>query len=356
DGIPDFAQDFLTYYADPPSFDYGDDWNNNGVIDEQENDILPDYPYEPDINGYHIFSTLELLQGFKFSLGKINEKAIARGGINDVNYLKSEYYASTPKFGAIRLFYVLKQVQDNIANNGYQFKGVITAFDPFPDFVQDPLNYRNSLVNSMYVGTKYTQVPNLNIENNVRVELNKQFSIGERSRAFLPEARLLGDQVPGRIVFWGIVNKIDYTFSLLNGALKLSPQLKIRTEKTTKNSEELNRSSSLDIIKHQQEIIPIFRVDYNLTENTALRFGVQGFTFFKLTDFFLYRIRNFKDNSDSQNRSTIAVSISNLSQYNGYNIVIDFGFKNTTIDFLRPEDRIKGNQESTLFFNVYAGF
>jgi hypothetical protein len=67
---------------------------------------------------------------------------------NDVNYFKTEYFTSTPKFGAFRLFYVMKQVQDNIANNGYQFRGVITAADPFPDFVIDPLNYRNSLVNS----------------------------------------------------------------------------------------------------------------------------------------------------------------------------------------------------------------
>jgi hypothetical protein len=356
DGIPDFAQDFLTYYADPPTLDYGDDWNNNGVIDEQENDILPDYPYEPDIDGYHLFSNLELLDGLNLFVGKINEEAISRGGVNDVNYFKTEYFTSTPKFGAFRLFYVLKQVQDNIPNNGYQFRGVITAADPFPDFVIDPLNYRNSLVNSLYLGTRYTQIQNVNIENNLRIELNRQFSIGSRDLAFLPEARLLGDQVPGRIVLWGMVNKIDYTFSLLNGSLRLSPQLKVRTEKTTKFSEDRTGVPTVEISYNQQEIIPIFRVDYNLTQGTVLRFGVQGFTLFGLSDFFLYRIRNFKDNVDSQNRSTIAFSVSNTSQYAGYNIVIDFGFKNTSISFLRPEDQTKGSQESTLFFNVYAGF
>src|SRR5690606_8663432 len=162
------------YYADPPSLDYGDDWNNNGVIDQQENDILPDYPYEPDIDGYHIFTQLNVLDGLRFSIGKINERAIIRGGINDVNYFKTEYFTSTPKFGSFRIFYVMKQVQDNIQNNGYQFKGVITTSDPYPDYVEDPLNYRNSLVNSLYLGTTYTQIRNVNIENNIRVELNKQ--------------------------------------------------------------------------------------------------------------------------------------------------------------------------------------
>jgi hypothetical protein len=359
DGIPDFAQDFLTYYADPPSFDYGDDWNNNGVIDEQENDILPDYPYDPDIDGYHVFAGLDLLDDLNVRIGKLNEKAIARGGRNDVNYLRINYFTSTPRFGSLRLFYVLKQVQDNISNDGYQFTGVITTSNPFPTYTIDPLNYRNSLVNSLYLGTTYRQIKNVNIENNVRVELNKQFAIGSRQVALysLPEqVRLLGDQVQGRIVFWGIVNKIDYTYSLFNGALKLSPQVKIRTEKIVKTSEDTFGKQYTLVEKHQQEFIPIFRVDYVLTENTTLRFGVQGFSFFNLTDLFKYKIRNYKDNVDSQDRSTTAFSISNRTQYGGYNIVLDFGIKHTTIDFIRPEDRKKGTQESTIFFSVFAGF
>jgi len=108
-GIPDYSEDFLTYYSDPPTLDYGDDWNNNGIIDEQENDILPDYPYEPDIDGYHVFSNLDLLDGLNFGIGKIYQKAIARGGRNDVNYLKASYFTSTPKFGELMLYYVLKQ-------------------------------------------------------------------------------------------------------------------------------------------------------------------------------------------------------------------------------------------------------
>ncbi|MBZ0200424.1 MAG: hypothetical protein K8H86_11190 [Ignavibacteriaceae bacterium] len=359
DGIPDYAQDFLTYYADPPSFDYGDDWNNNGVIDEQENDILPDYPYDPDIDGYHVFTGIDLLDDLNIRVGKINEEGIARGGINDVNYLRSEYYTETPKFGSLRLFYVLKQVQDNIPNDGYQFKGVITTNNPFPEYTQDPLNYRNSLVNSLYLGTKYTQIKNLNIENNVRIELNKQFALGSRMVALnYPEeqTRLLGDQMPGRIVFWGIVNKIDYTLALFNNKLKLSPQLKIRTEKIVKTSEDANSASVTNVVTHQQEFIPIFRVDYSLTSTTDVRFGVQGFSFFRLTDLFFYKIRNYKDNVDSQDRSTIAFSISNKTQYGGYNVVMDFGIKHTNINFIRSEDAKKGTEESLLFFSIYAGF
>ncbi|NUN07696.1 MAG: hypothetical protein HUU54_00795 [Ignavibacteriaceae bacterium] len=356
DGVPDFAQDFLTYYSDPPSLDYGDDWNNNSVIDEQENDIHPDYPYEPDIDGYHLFTNLELLDGLNVAVGKIYEEAIARGGSNDVNYFKANYFTGTPRFGELRLYYVLKQVKDNIENHGYQFKGVITASDPIPDFVEDPLNYRNSLVNSVYFGTRYTQIKNLNIENIFRVEYNNQYKSGSRSNAFLPESKKLGDQVPGNIVFWGIVNKIDYTFYLLNGQLKLSPQFKVRTQKIVLRSEDQQGNPTLKVDKHDQEIIPIFRVDYRLTDNTDIRLGFQGLDVGDGSDLFYYKIRNLKDNFESQNRATYGLSLSNRTSFNGYNVVFDFGYKYTTIDFLRPADQSKGSAESTIFFTVFAGF
>ncbi len=355
-GVPDYSEDFLTYYADPPTFDYGDDWNNNGIIDEQENDILPDYPYEPDIDGYHVFGNLDLLDGLNLSAGKVHEEAIARGGRNDINYLKAGYFTATPKFGDFRLYYVFKQVRDNIPNDLYIFKGVITTRDPYPIFTVDPLNYRNSLVNSLYLGTKYTQIKDLLIENNMRVELNKQFSIGSRENAFLTptEVRLLGDQVPGKIIFWGIVNKIDYTFRFFNGALKVSPQFKIRTEKVLKFSEDKQGNPVTEIQQHTQETIPIVRLDYKLTENTDLRFGLQGFSLFGNT--FKYKIRNYMDGVESQDRSIIAMSLSNKSQYAGYSVVFDFGFKHTDINYLREIDKSKGTQETSLFFSIYAGF
>lgn len=355
-GIPDYAEDFLTFYADPPTFDYGDDWNNNSVIDEQENDIYPDYPYEPDIDGYHIFTNLEVLNGFNVGVGKIAETAIARGGKNDVNYIKATYFTETPKFGSLMLYYVLKQVQDNIENNGYQYKGVITVADPIPSYVIDPLNYRNSLVNSAYIGTKYTQIKNLNIENNLRLEYNNQFKIGDRENAFLPEAKLLGDQNPGHIWHWGLVNKIDYTLSFFRNTLKFSPQFKVRTEKVIRSTEDRQGNTVLTIDRHLQEVIPIFRIDLNVTESTDLRLGFQGFSLFGLTDLFKYKIRNLKDNVESQNRTTFAFSVSNRTQFGGYNVVFDFGYKHTNIDFLREIDKKLGSQESTIFFTIFAGF
>ncbi|HOJ18961.1 MAG: hypothetical protein GX452_07005 [Ignavibacteriales bacterium] len=353
-GVPDYSEDFLTYYADPPSFEYGDDWNNNGVIDDQENDIYPDYPYEPDTKGYHLFANLEVIKDLNVALGKISENAIARGGKNDVSYFKANYYTETPKFGSLRLYYVFKQVQDNILNNLYKYSGVITVSNPFPDYVIDPLYYRNSIVNSLYAGTKYTQIKGVNIENNFRIELNNQFKIGVPDRAFLPEAKLLGDQMPGNIVQWGLVNKIDYTIGLFNNSLKISPQFKLRTEKIIITAEDKSGRNITNISTHTQEVIPIVRIDYNLTPSTDLRFGLQGMSFFG--DLLKYKIRNLKDNYGSQDRTTFAASISNKSQFAGYQVVFDFGYTHTSIDYLREADKTLGTEQSMLFFTIYAGF
>ncbi len=245
--------------------------------------------------GYHLFTSLELIKNFNLGFGLLREEGLLKGGRNYVNYFKVTYFTETPKFGSLRIFYTLKQVKDNIPNDCYQFPGVITTADPFPDYVLDPLFYKNSLVNNLYIGTTYTQIPGLRIENNFRFQLNHQFPQGNRLLAFANEARLLNDQVEGRISFFGMVNKIEYEFSFLNNALKVIPQFKIRTEKSSKFTENKDGEKITIINKHLQETIPIVRVDYRLTQNTTLHFGMQGITFLKGITPLAYRIRNLKD-------------------------------------------------------------
>ena len=40
--VPDYFEPFLLYDVDPDDFEYGEDLNNNGVIDYRENDAKPD--------------------------------------------------------------------------------------------------------------------------------------------------------------------------------------------------------------------------------------------------------------------------------------------------------------------------
>jgi len=230
---------------------------------------------------------------------------------------------------------------------------------PFPVFTEDLLRYRNSFVHNLYFEARYTQIPNLNIENKVRFELNFQRPLGDPAKALLPEAKYTGDQLEGRITLWGLVNKIDYTFRFLNGRLDVKPQFKVRTVKEVRLG-YVNVGGELrkvpDIIQHTQEMIPIFRVGYKLTDRSVFNFGLQGLSIIGLPDIFSYRIRNLKDGTGSENRGTIAFSLTNQSSYKGYSIVVDFGYKFTKRKFVKPGEERYSRDESAIFFTVIAGF
>lgn len=356
DGIPDYVQDFLTYYTDPPFFNYGDDWNNNGVIDEQENDILPDFAYNPDLNGYHLFGNFEIIRNMNLRVGAIREQATARGGKNNNDYLRWTYEASTPRFGGINLFYVHKRVQDNIPNNGYQFVNALTIFTAVPDFVFDPLEYKSSVVNQLYLGTSYTQIPNLRIENNVKYEHNSQQGIGLAQRDNRGQLLDPDEQTDGRITKLGLVNKIDYTYKLFNGKIQLIPQLKVRTQKIVQ-AYELAGVGFNFVKTHIQEIMPIFRIDYRLTERTDLRLGFQGFNIPGTNNSFAYQINDLRFPERDELRTTFAITLSNKSAYGGYNVVIDLGYKLTSREFPRqPDPLLREKKESLIFVTIYAGF
>ena len=357
-GRPDYAENFMTYYSDPPSFEAGDDWNNNGVIDEQENDIYPDYPYEPDIKGHHYFSSLEAAKNLTVGIGTIGQNAIARGGQNDINYFKSQYKLFTPRFGSVNLYYTLKRVRDNVANNGFQFSGIISS-NPTPSYVNDPLLYKNSLVHTLYLGTKYQQIKNVNIENNVRYESNALYQVGSPTLEKVRLGLSIGEQFAGVRSSVGLVNKIDYFYALLDNRLFLRPQFKIRTLKVVTTNTFEDGSQGTTINSNFQTIIPIFRVDYRLTANTELHFGVQGTTMFGLTDGLLYKERNLKNGAGDINSSTTAFSMTNRSQYSGYNIVIDFGLNLTTTHYLNiPASKTFDPiiKSSLIYFSIFAGY
>ncbi len=354
-GVPDYSEDFLTFYSDPPFFSYGDDWNNNAVIDEQENDILPDYPYNPDIDGLHAFANTELLRNMNLRFGSIREKSPAQGGRVRSDYARWSYASGTPLFGSVNLLYIFKRVMDNIPNNGYQFGSAITVTEPYPTFTFDSLEYKNSVVHQAYVGAVYTQVPGLRIENIVKYEYNEQFAIGTGLRDV--ENRYINplEQSDGYINKLGIVNKIEYSMPLMNGRLRLNPQLKVRTQRTSRFGEFTPGKPANQVVRSEQQFIPIIRLDYALTERTDLRIGLQGFG--SKTGPFAVQIRDLKMPSNDINQTTYAVALSNKSSYGGYNVVVDAGYKYTTASLPRyPDPRYRDRDISYIFMTVYAGF
>jgi hypothetical protein len=61
--VPDYYEPFFLYNSDPTEYSYGDDLNQNSVIDNREDDDKPDYPYNRDTRGYHVFGSWGSQQG-----------------------------------------------------------------------------------------------------------------------------------------------------------------------------------------------------------------------------------------------------------------------------------------------------
>jgi len=354
-GIPDYNEPFMMYYQDPPRFDYGDDWNNNDIIDVRENDRLPDHVYNRDLKGHHLFLGYRIRKGLRLTGGLLDHRQIAGGGRNYLKYGKMEYTLNLPKFMNAHVYHVTKRVQDDIPDPTYQFaitdQGV--NFNA-PQFTQDDLAMRNSMVYTTYLGTKYVQISNLTIENNVKHVLNSQKEIATWDG---DQNAFVNDQDESQITYWGVVNKIDYKFKLAE-KLMLIPQLKhrweIRYQKFT--------SALKDTFYHNQWFMPIIRLDYLFTEKTVIRMGFQGFSFKgiheKLNDgdLLVYRYRDKLNPANSTNNRIFMIMVTNASDYNGYKLQFNIGFQNIKTTYTDEYVAFKNRSYSRFFVKIIAGW
>lgn len=354
-GIPDYNEAFMMFYTDPPRFDYGDDWNNNDEIDVRENDRLPDHIYNRDLTGFHYFLRYRLMRNLNLTGGLLRHHQMAGGGINHVKYGKLEYSLDLPKFINAKVYHVTKRVKDDIPDPTYQFSiSEQSAEFAQPTFVQDELTMRNSMVYTSYVGTKYLQIPNLTIENNVKYVLNAQNQIREWDGN---NNEFVIDQEKAQINYWGVVNKIDYKIKLREN-LMLIPQLKHRWEIKYKKF----TTAEKDTFYHNQWIMPIIRFDYFFTPKTVIRWGFQGFSFKGINknlndgDLFVYRYRDKLNPANSTNDRIFMIMVSNASDYGGYKLQFNIGYQSIKKTFIDENVAFKNKTYSRFFVKIVAGF
>ncbi|HDY89456.1 MAG TPA: hypothetical protein ENH82_15240, partial [bacterium] len=115
--MPDYVEPFFLYNVDPDEYDYGFDLNNNSTIDVREDDSKPDYPYDLNTKGYHLFGSYGEDMGWKLTLGYINFERIAGGGENDVKYGVAEYNKFIPFFADLKFATIMKKSKDSIQDN-----------------------------------------------------------------------------------------------------------------------------------------------------------------------------------------------------------------------------------------------
>jgi len=336
-GILDYYEYFMMYYADPPRFDFGDDWNNNDIIDNREDDEKPDHIYDPDLEGHHLFLSLKPYRDMIVTMGRIRQEQIAGSGHNFINYGKFGYELHFPRYGNVNIYHVTKRVEDDIPDPTFQYLegGFGSISFTRPVFVGDPLAMCNSVIHTSYVGTQFLGIPGLNVENNVKSDVNRMHKTVFQEKITTE--------------YWGGVHKMDYKFKPFN-RLTITPQLKYRWEW----KQERKPQTKDEVLRHQYWVMPILRVDYELTPRTIIRAGLQGDPFFLDDKVFIHRFRNKLDPLESQNARIFKAMITQSGDYFGYSVFFNFGYEIQRISYLESEEETV--DYSNIWFNIFAGW
>lgn len=330
--LPDYVEPFLMYYVEPDEYAYGRDMNNNGVIDVREDDRKPEYPYDPDRKGYHVYLRLSPTRFLSLTLGRLDSREVAGGGVNKVNYAKLTLNVAKTGMGRVFAELKLKDVRDDIRDDVFKYSekpgGV---YDPMTGYgalykatyTEDPLDYRDSFVRTMYISADVTPVQGLNFHASLKEELNDQ--------------RWLSD----RVGLTAAVSRMDYTFCL--GGLEVTPAFKLQWLKKTRKSTRVP-------LMHEVRLVPILRLKYQLAPKVAIRFGAQGFPGLE------HRFLNFTEGRKNFREKTYILDFVSSSEYWGYKVWMNFGLKFEQKEFDDPFRKVDNVKYASYFARVVLSY
>ena len=340
--IPDYIEPFFLYYVDPEEYDWGDDFNQNGVIDAREDDDKPDYPYDLDTKGYHVFGSYGEDTGLKYTLGLINYEQPLKGGVTDVKYGKVEYYKYIPFYADVNFASSFKKAKDDIQDNVFQhsprlsttlvdsFRYVDNAFYSREgiqhDVSMDQLNYRDSYVSSSYLDTKLFRIPNLTVNMKFVYDINHQNETSYQEK---------NDIIERSQVF-----KADYRYYL--NKLLIMPQVKFQTRKVTSHGRYAHTF-------HEQYFYPIIRLEYPLTLNTTVKAGAQGMPGLNST------VRNLINDQMDYDQRNYLLMVQTRSLYNGYDFYLNFGYEMYWQDLHGIMRQSYSRTDKVLFIKLIVG-
>ena len=327
--VPDYFEPFLMYYVDPDGYTYGDDFDNNGTVDARQDDNRPDYPYDLDRRGRHLFTRLELTPALQNTVGWYRVKSVTGGGRNRVLYSKLRYGIGREGLGSLDVHYRIKRVKDTIPadiQGGFlQLPGFVTEGTIQPD----PLSTRNSLINLLFLEAMFTGIPNLELATKFRYEINArrriEFEDGTNQEKSQDRSRAL-------------VTRGSYKWKL--GHLTVMPMFKFRTE------HKLVPSSGRRPLLHTRHLIPILRMDYALTSGNLVRAGIQGFPRLK------ERYRNVAWPFAAYDATSQVLLFQNQGNYSGYDVSLNLGFRRTSGTFWTTLSR-QSRSSREVFLQLY---
>ncbi|NKB67439.1 MAG: hypothetical protein GKR89_10290 [Candidatus Latescibacteria bacterium] len=310
--LADSEEAFLMYFTDPREFYWGDDFNNNFILDAWEDDDQPNYPYFKDEKGYHITATTQLAEGVQFTFGRYDVDQIAGGNSNEVTYgrLRLQRQLSGSWWG--RWDHEAKTVEDGIANPYFDFRIQELSggrLVPTQFYFADFLDARDSFIHRGLFHARFRPRESWNLNAKWRYEFNHQRAIAFDN----------GDQqIKDDLDYIGFLVKGDYTRHL--GKLAVMPRFKVQYQRRERQSIGLAFLEEL-------MVVPILRLDYHLTSRSQIRLGAQGMPL--LVD----RRIDYRDRDNDAKKQTYVLAWFNQSDYSGYKIGTEAGAEYQLTDF-----------------------
>ena len=348
--LPDYEEPFLMYEVDPNDFVYGLDRNNNDEPDIREDDYEPDYPYDPDQRGYHLFAQYDMTPRLSFGMGRHHVVSIAGGGRNHSSYALLTYRREGLE-RLRRIFFEnhFRRVEDDIPDEFNRTREDIElivrgayspTFDGLPAVIAgnpivirtDPLLYADSYVNETYLEGHWRPRPGFNAVQKLRLRLNWQQERLLPGGAFQRQRRL--DQ-------WNAVSRADYTRYW--GKLKIQPQFKFMLL-------QLRDVRQDQWLRSELSLIPILRLEYPLLSRTTLQLGIQGIGPFP------YRFEDRAAMRNTFERRTKYLNLTNRSMYFGYELFTIIGYRRDKQEFDDPLQQFREFDSWTFFIRGLIGF
>ena len=345
--VPDYEEPFLMWDVEPNEYTYGLDRNNNDEPDLREDDGEPDYPYDADQRGYHLFVQLNLSKHWSAGAGRYAVSEVAGAGQNRSTYALLSYRRKSPIL-LRQVFFEnhLRRVEDDIPdeyaisdetsrpiNLGSRGASLRLGAPSFSYGLRDdPLFYQDSFVNETYVEARVQPTAGLEFSQKARLRLNWQRGGRLHSGAFQRERRL---------DLWNIVSRAQYSWQL--SALSVQPQLKFM-------SLRLQDRDADQFLRDEYRIIPILRLQYPVMPRSLLRLGLQG------AGPFPYRLEDKAQPRRSFKQRTAFLTLTNRSRYFGYDLYAIVGFQRDEKRFEDPFQTVGERDVWSFFVRGLIGF
>ncbi len=166
--------DFILFRVDR-SFREGLDLNNNYAFDDFENDAKPSYPYKTGQRGYILSGAVRPATNLKLQLHFVDEEEKMSDRSNQTIFGKAKYEIETYPVN-IGLRHEIKRAQDNIPDDL-----VTDPKNPDPwanqlvESWQDPLDFRDNLVNTTFATLDFKIIRNLTLVNRYLYGIDQRY-------------------------------------------------------------------------------------------------------------------------------------------------------------------------------------